>query len=332
MATMSKVVLVTGGAGYIGSHASYLLHQGGYRVVIIDNFVHSQPYVCPWATLVRGDFAEQTILDHVFSSYQVDAIMHFAAFIEVGESVLYPQRFYENNVIKTLLLLNRAMAQGIKKFIFSSSCAVYGTPKYVPIDEHHPYDPISPYGKNKLTVEFALQDYAQAYGLRYVALRYFNAAGALLEKDLGEWHQPETHVIPKLMRAIIADKEFCIWGDDYQTVDGTCERDYVHVLDIAQAHVLAYEYLQKHDDCQVFNLGSGTGYTVKQLIVAAQNVCGKRVDVHIMARRPGDVPILVADNAKIKKMLGWQPCSSDLETMLAAAYAWEKRRMCDGSP
>lgn len=328
---MSKTVLVTGGAGYIGSHTAYLLHNCGYQVIILDNLLYNQPFACPWATLIKGDFADYGILDALFAKYPIDVVMHFAAFIEVGQSVIQPQRFYENNVIKTIHLLNKMLEHGVSKIVFSSSCAVYGPPHYVPIDENHPFAPMSPYGKNKLIIEYVLQDYAQAYGLQYVSLRYFNAAGALIDKNLGEWHNPESHVIPNVMRALLLDKEFYIFGNDYETVDGSCVRDYVHVLDIAQAHVLGAEYFHAHSDSQIFNLGSGVGYTVKQLIKAAEKIGGKKIKITIADRRPGDAKILVADNAKIKKTLGWQDKYSDLNTIMQSAYEWEKRRLSDGA-
>jgi UDP-glucose 4-epimerase len=324
---MSKIILVTGGAGYIGSHTSYLLYNNGYQVIILDDLVYNQPCTCPWAVFIKGDFADYNILDDIFLKYNIDAVMHFAAFIEVQQSVMQPQRFYENNVIKTIQLIDKILHEGVKKFVFSSSCAVYGSPQDIPIDENHPFAPLSPYGKNKLVVECVLQDYAHAYGLQYVSLRYFNAAGALIDQDLGEWHNPETHVIPNLMRAILLDKAFCVFGDDYATIDGSCIRDYIHVLDIAAAHVLAYEYLQAHAVSQVFNLGSGMGYTVKQLVRVAEEVAGKKIRLEIANRRPGDVPTLVANTTKIKNMLGWQPQYSDLASMITTAYAWEKKRL-----
>lgn len=324
---MSETVLVTGGAGYIGSHTSYLLSSCGYKVIILDDLVYNQPYTCPWAIFIRGDVADANLLEHVFSTYNIDIVMHFAAFIEVGQSVEQPQRFYENNVIKTLQLLNQMLNKGINKFVFSSSCAVYGVPQYLPMNELHPFNPMSPYGKNKLIIEYALQDYAHAYNLQYVSLRYFNAAGGLGELGLGEFHEPETHVIPNLMRALLQDKEFVIFGDDYATNDGTCVRDYVHVLDIAHAHVLACEYMRNNSSSQVFNLGTGKGYTVKQLIEAAERVSDKSACCIYKERRAGDVPILIADNAKIQKLFGWNPKHSDLSSIMTSAYAWEKKRL-----
>jgi UDP-glucose 4-epimerase len=323
---MNKIVLVTGGAGYIGSHTSYLLQNNGYKVIIIDNLIYNQPVACPWATFIKGDFADGRLLDDIFSHYDIDVVMHFAGLIEVGQSVTQPHMFYENNVIKTISLLKKMLEYGVKKVVFSSSCAVYGLPHYVPIDEQHPLTPVNPYGRSKLAVEYVLQDYAYAYGLKYVSLRYFNAAGALIDKHLGEWHNPETHVIPNLMRAVLLDKVFCIYGSDYSTIDGSCVRDYVHVIDISQAHVLAYEYLKANAISQVFNVGAGIGYSVKQLIYIAEQSCGKKINITTMQKRPGDVPTLLADNTKIKTVLGWKPCKTDFVATMRSAYEWERRR------
>ena len=251
--------------------------------------------------------------------------MHFAAFIEVGESVKHPQRFYENNVVKTLKLLNFMRKHDVNKFIFSSSCAVYGEPIQIPMDESHPFAPISPYGKNKLTVEFALQDYAQAYDLKYVSLRYFNAAGATPEAGLGEQHNPETHIIPLMLRAIKNGTTFKVFGTDYDTPDGTCIRDYIHVRDIASAHVLALEYLEKTGSTDAFNLGSGRGFSVKEMIEAAQEICNKKMILKYEKRRAGDPAILLANPTKIKSLLGWKPTNSSLTTILQSALAWEDR-------
>jgi UDP-glucose 4-epimerase len=320
-----KTILITGGAGYIGSHTAYLLHQLGYQIIIIDNLLHGQQFQHQWARLFQGDFADKNILDTIFQNYRIDAVMHFAAFIEVGESVKKPKEFYENNVTKTLVLLDAMLSHNVKKIIFSSSCAVYGNPVQVPMSESNPYAPINAYGKNKLCVEFILQDYAVAYGLQYVALRYFNAAGCLPEQGLGEQHHPETHVIPLLLRAAMQKKPFKIFGSDYPTIDGTCVRDYIHVLDIAQAHILSYDYLSAGGISDAFNLGSGTGYTVGQLIEIAQEVCGVAIDIMRCDRRPGDAEKLVADPAKAFKILGWQPKHSDLREIMQSAYAWELR-------
>ncbi|MFA6535199.1 MAG: UDP-glucose 4-epimerase GalE [Candidatus Babeliales bacterium] len=318
-----RTVLVVGGAGYIGSHACWLLHEQGYEVVILDALLHNQKFTHSWAKLIKGDFADQKLLKAIFTNYKIDTVMHFAAFIEVGESVKKPKDFYNNNVTKTLTLLDTMLEYNVKKFIFSSSCAVYGVPQKLPLDEAHPLAPINPYGKNKLTIEFVLQDYHTAYNLNYVSLRYFNAAGAHFEQGLGEQHSPETHVIPLLIRAAMQDKEFFIFGDNYPTHDGTCVRDYVHVLDIAQAHILAYDYLEKHGKSNSFNLGSQNGNTIKELIKQIEQICKKKIKTKYWPRREGDVPILVANSNKAQQELGWEAKLSDLENILKSAYEWE---------
>ncbi|MBX9830374.1 UDP-glucose 4-epimerase GalE [Candidatus Babeliales bacterium] len=323
---MKKSILLTGGAGYIGSHTAHFLAQQGYHVVIIDSYVQQQTFDPSWATVVSADFSDQKTLVNIFKTYAIEAVMHFAAFIEVGESVTRPADFYENNVGKVFTMLRLMLEHDIKKIVFSSSCAVYGNPVRMPMDELHPTVPVSPYGRNKLMVEWALQDYAAAYDLRFVSLRYFNAAGALSELGLGEHHEPETHLIPRLLRAIANDEPVTIFGNDYNTLDGTCLRDYIHVADIAQAHALALKYLNSGAQSEVFNLGTGLGYTVKQVIDAAQRLCNKKANIQALARRAGDAEILLADPTKIKNVLGWQPQYSDLSTILSSALAWEAMR------
>jgi len=322
---MSKTILIPGGAGYIGSHTSYLMYKAGYKIIIIDKFVHNQTFNQPWATLIQGDFADEEILHKVFTQNQIDAVMHFAAFIEIGESVKRPKDFYENNVVKTLKLLDLMLQHDVRKIVFSSSCAVYGNPIKIPMNETHPFAPMNPYGKNKLSVEFVLQDYAQSYGLQYVSLRYFNAAGAFPEQNLGEQHNPETHIIPLMLRAIKNGTEFKIFGTDYNTLDGTCIRDYIHVLDIAQAHVLALQYLQETEKSDFFNLGSEKGYSVQQMVQMAQDVCKSKMNFKVFDRRPGDVDTLIADSTKIKNVLGWKLKYSDLNLILQSAWKWENK-------
>ncbi len=323
--SMKKTILVLGGAGYIGSNTAYLLNQRGYEIIIIDKLIYKQKFDHDFAKLIVGDFADTNLLESVFEKYKIDAVMHFAAFIEVGVSVTNPAEFYDNNVVKTIKFLDTMIKHGVKNFIFSSSCAVYGNPVKVPIDEAHPYAPISPYGKNKLIVEYVLQDYAQAYDLKYISLRYFNAAGADPKNNLGEQHIPETHIIPLLLRAIKNKKTFKIFGDDYNTPDGTCIRDYIHVKDLALAHLLAFEYLIKEKKSQVFNLGTGHGYSVKELITAAEKEAGQEANIEVFARRAGDVDTLIADNKKIKSILNWEPSYSNLENIIHSALEWENR-------
>ena len=321
---MAQTILVTGGAGYIGSHTSFLLAEHGYNVIIIDKLLHGQRFDHGWAKLIVGDFGDEKLLHEIFSKHSIDAVMHFAALIEVGHSVVRPAEFYDNNVVKTIRLLDCMRHYNIKHFVFSSSCALYGNPINVPISEDHPKNPISPYGKNKLAVEYILEDYARAYGLTYASLRYFNAAGACAERGLGEQHVPETHIIPLLLRAIRQRKPFKLFGDDYRTPDGTCIRDYIHVLDIAQAHLFALEYIQKIDQSDCFNLGTGYGYSVKEIVDAAEHICGARVIREIVPRRQGDVDILIADKQKATQCLRWEPHCSDLSSILTSALVWEE--------
>ena len=334
---MSGSILILGGAGYIGAHAGYLLSKLGYRIIIVDKFVHHQRFAQRWAEVIHADFADEAVMSRIFETNNIAAVMHFAAFIEVGESVKRPKEFYDNNVQKVFTLMNVMLRYGINKFIFSSSCAVYGNPVKVPMDEQHQTVPVSPYGRNKLIVEYALQDYAQAYDFNFVSLRYFNAAGALPELGLGERHDPETHLIPLLLRAIQAQTVFKIFGSDYSTKDGTCVRDYVHVLDIAQAHVNALIYLQNGMPSDFFNLGTGHGYTVQEVVHAAELVCGKKVIVEMCGRRKGDAAVLVADPSKAEKILGWRAQHSDLYNIISSAFVFEqlkkenaKRLLCEG--
>ena len=324
---MVKTILLTGGAGYIGSHTAHLLYSQGFQVIILDNFVHKQPFNHSWATIIKGNCGDKGLLHSIFSNYSIDAVMHFAAFIEVGQSVKDPASFYQNNIINTLNILNAMRTFGIQQFIFSSSCAVYGNPVNLPITEDHPFAPLSPYGKNKLCVEFALQDYAHAYDLRYVALRYFNAAGCSPEEGLGEYHVPETHILPLLVRAALNQTPFTIFGSDYPTADGTCIRDYVHVRDIAHAHLNAFNYLEHGKKSTAFNLGTGTGYSVLELIKITQEVCQKTIPIHYAHRRQGDVHTLVAAADKANNKLGWKPTYTDIATTINEVYEWEKSRL-----
>jgi UDP-glucose 4-epimerase len=321
---MKKNILITGGAGYIGSHTAHLLHKNNYHIIIIDKFLHDQKFDHNWARVIKGDFSDKRVLKEVFENNDIDAVMHFAAFIEVGESVKYPKKFYDNNVVKTIELLNTMLKYNVNKFVFSSSCAVYGEPIKIPMDESHSYAPISPYGKNKLAVEFALQDYSIAYGMRYVSLRYFNASGALPNVGLGEQHVPETHIIPLILRAINKNTEFKIFGTDYDTPDGTCIRDYIHVHDLSTAHFLALKSLENGNKSDSFNLGSGKGFSVKEMISMAERICGSKMKIKNESRRPGDPAILLADPSKAKKVLGWKLTHSSLENIIQSALEWER--------
>ncbi len=323
---MKKAVLVTGGAGYIGSHTTLALAIEGYHVVILDDFSQSQTVDLPWAEVMHGDIADVVLLNIIFKRYEIQAVFHFAAFIEVGESVKRPRSFYDNNVSKTATLLAVMLDHDVRRIIFSSSCAVYGAPQYVPMDEFHPTAPVSPYGRTKLAVEFMLQDYARAYGLGYASLRYFNASGAQWEHGLGEQHTPETHLIPLLLDAITQGREVYIFGDDYATLDGTCVRDYVHVRDLAQAHVLAFKQLLNKSESLVINVGTGVGHSVREVLAVTEHVCRRAAKVQVMPRRLGDAPVLVSNTQRMQEIFCWQPEHSDLMTIVTSAYAWHQQR------
>ncbi|MBT3455676.1 UDP-glucose 4-epimerase GalE [bacterium] len=320
---MRPTVLVTGGAGYIGSHSAYLLTQRGYNVVIIDNLCQGQEWSASWAPLVKSDIEDLTILEETFKHYNPVAVMHFAAFIEVGHSVQDPARFYHNNVSKTISLLQTMLKHNVNKFIFSSSCATYGKPQRLPLVETHQKNPVSPYGRTKMIIEMALEDFNRAYGLEHVSLRYFNAAGALPEHGLGERHNPESHIIPLLLRAAENGNTFKIFGDDYPTPDGTCIRDYLHVLDIADAHCKALEYLLSGQKSDAFNLGSGQGHSVQEMIKEVELVTQAKIQTTSIKRREGDPPVLIADNSKAADVLGWVPQYSDIQNILQSAYEFE---------
>jgi UDP-glucose 4-epimerase len=325
----AKTILVVGGAGYIGSHMVGLLGELGVNVVVLDNLSSGHKDAVLHGQFVHGDIADRMLLDKVFSSHRFDAVMHFASFIQVGESVQDPAKYYQNNVVNTLNLLNAMCAHGVDKFIFSSTAAIFGEPQYWPIDEAHPKNPINPYGWSKLMIEQALADYHQAYGLRSVCLRYFNAAGAHAEGLLAERHEPETHLIPLVLQAASGRRaQVSVFGRDYPTPDGSCVRDYIHVQDLAQAHWLAVQYLCDGGDSNVFNLGNSQGYSVQEVIEAARQVSLRPIKVVEGPRREGDPAVLVADSSKIKQLLGWQPVFADLKTMVQHAWQAEAKYCC----
>lgn len=324
---MKKTILVTGGAGYIGSHTAYLLAAHGYSVVILDSFVYNQPFAPNWATVIRGDVGDAELVRSIVREHKIHAVMHFAAHIEVGRSATHPHEFYLNNMVNTATFLEVLRTEGIEYFIFSSTCAVYGNPIAVPINESHPRNPINPYGKTKLAIERMLEDYAAAYPLKYVALRYFNAAGALPEAGLGEMHEPETHLIPRAIQAILREQPFTIFGVDYSTPDGTAVRDYVHVMDIARAHMQALAHLEKTGISDVFNLGTGYGYSVRQVISAIETITGRKMLVQECPRRGGDAEVLVADPQYAHHVLGWEPTQSSLDFIMQSALKWEQIRV-----
>ncbi len=323
---MKKTILVVGGAGYIGSHMVKMLLGAGYEVVTLDNLSGGYRDAVLGGDFVFGDTADRIGLDRLFAGYAFDGVMHFASFIQVGESVQNPSKYFQNNVAATLNLLDTMVAHGVNAFIFSSTAAIFGAPKYTPIDEGHPKHPINPYGLSKWTIEQMLSDYDHAYGLKSVCLRYFNAAGADPEGQLGERHNPETHLIPLVLQAASGRRELItMYGQDYNTPDGTCVRDYVHVNDLCQAHLLAIEQLFDGAKSTAYNLGNNTGFSVKKVIDVAKEVTGQDIPVVLGERRKGDPDNLVADSKKAQTVLGWQPQYADLATIIAHAWQWEKR-------
>lgn len=323
------MILVIGGAGYIGSHMVRQLHVGGHRVVVADNFSSGFRDALTAAgspTLAKLDIADAAALDELFAGNAFDAVLHFASFIQVGESVTEPGKYYANNLAATLTLLKAMVKAGVKRFIFSSTAAVYGDPAYVPIDEAHPKTPINPYGRSKWMVEQVLEDFDRAYGLKSVCLRYFNAAGADPGGRLGERHEPETHLIPLVLQAASGRRPaITVFGRDYDTPDGTCIRDYIHVADLVDAHVLALDYLKQGGESAAFNLGNGNGFSVQEVIETARRLTGRDIPVVDAARRLGDPPRLVAEASKARSVLGWQPRFGDLETIVAHAWTWERK-------
>lgn len=321
-----KTILVMGGAGYIGSHTVKHLVEQGYSCVVADNLIYGHREAVPAGVpFEKADLNDPISLERLFSKYDFEAVLHFAAFAAVGESVIDPQKYYHNNVVGTLNLLAAMKNHGVQKIVFSSTCATYGEPQYTPIDEKHPQHPINPYGRTKLMIEQAFADYAHAYGLKYIALRYFNAAGAAADGAIGEAHNPESHLIPIVLEAISGKrKSLKIFGTDYPTPDGTCLRDYIHVEDLAAAHRLALEKLDQYSG--YINLGTGVKTSVKEIVTAAEKVTGKKCPVEIAPRRAGDPAELYAANGKAEEVLGWKPQYLDIEKIIETAWNWEKHR------
>ncbi|MBM0742523.1 UDP-glucose 4-epimerase GalE [Phormidium sp. CLA17] len=326
-------ILVTGGAGYIGSHAVLALQQAGYEVVVLDNLAYGHQDIANdvlKVKLVVGDTCDRALLDSLFATHDIAAVMHFAAYTYVGESVTDPAKYYRNNFVGTLTLLEAMMAASINKFVFSSTCATYGVPKAVPIPEDHPQDPISPYGVSKLMIEQVLKDFDSAYQFKSVRFRYFNAAGADPAGQLGEDHVPETHLIPLVLLTALGKRDsISIFGTDYPTPDGTCIRDYIHVTDLAAAHVLGLEYLLKGGDTTAFNLGNGNGFSVKEVIEAARQITGREIKAVECPRRPGDPPALVGSSDRARSILGWNPQYAEINQIIAHAWNWHQKRHSD---
>jgi UDP-glucose-4-epimerase len=318
-------LLVCGGAGYVGSHVAKVLDARGHRVTVLDNLSTGHEQAVRWGPLVRADLLDAPSLEAAFQGQHYDAVLHFCARSLVGESMSAPYDYYENNVVGTLNLLRVMRRHAVDRIVFSSTAAVFGNPVSALIDEDHPKAPINPYGASKLMVERILADAAQAYGLRSVCLRYFNAAGASAADGIGESHEPETHLIPNLLRALINPAApLKVFGQDYSTPDGTCVRDYVHVLDLADAHVRALDYMTDAPGAHAFNLGNGTGFSVMQVIRAAEQVTGLPVPFEAAPRRAGDPPVLVAASQRAREVLGWAPTYTDIEAVLRSAWDWHR--------
>ena len=320
------MILIVGGAGYIGSHLNKEINKKGIETIILDNLSYGHRDFVKWGTFEKGDLGNIDDIRAVFKKYPIEAVMHFAAFTYVGESVEDPQKYYQNNVKNTLNLLQVMLEENVKYIVFSSTCATYGNPVEIPITESHPQNPINPYGKGKLMVETVLKDYSDAYRLKYASLRYFNAAGADPEGEVGELHDPETQLIPLILDVAAGRREdIIIFGTDYDTPDGTCIRDYIHVTDLAEAHILALEYLQNGGESDFFNLGNGNGFSVKEVIETAEEITGKHIKAAEAQRTAGDPPILVGSSTKAKETLNWNPKYDELSKIIETAWNWHKK-------
>ncbi len=318
-------ILITGGAGYIGSHTARMFNNSCRQVVVYDNLVKGHREAVKGSTFILGDIFDSELLEHTIKKYYIDSVVHFAAFSLVGESMEKPRDYYYNNVQGTLNLLDVMLKNNVKKLVFSSTAAVYGEPEATPITEDIGKNPTNVYGRTKLIMENAMADYSRSYGLKYIALRYFNACGADTGGDIGEDHNPETHLIPLILQTCLGKRD-CIklFGDDYPTKDGTCVRDYIHVNDLADAHILALKSLYDGHNSDIFNLGNGSGFTVKEVVEAAEAITGIKINKDIVARRAGDPAVLIASSAKIRRDLGWKPQFVDIGSIIATAWSWHK--------
>ena len=323
---MEGKVLITGGAGYVGAHANKVLSSQGYRTVVLDNLKRGSVEFVKWGEFEKGDVGNTDDLKRIFSRHNFDVVLHFAGYAYVEESVREPSIYWRNNVSSTLTLLNECIRHGIDKFVFSSSCATYGIPKNIPITETHNQNPISPYGTTKLSIEMILEDFSKSYSLDFVSLRYFNAAGADRQCELGEAHDPETHLIPLLIKSVLDPSAVVnIYGNDYPTKDGTCIRDYVHVEDLAEGHRLAIEYLQQGGLSRAFNLSNDEGFSIIEVIESVKRVTGRDPRVKFTRRRSGDPAILVGNSNLARNILGWKPKYSDLDCIVRTAWDWHRR-------
>jgi UDP-glucose 4-epimerase len=327
MSLNPEKILVIGGAGYIGSHMVKYLGNSGYKVVVLDNLSTGFLDSVVRGEFIKGDMQDSSFLESILKKHNIDTVFHFASSIQVGESIINPSKYYRNNVLNTINLVDAMRSANVDKLIFSSTAAVYGEPEIIPIPEEHPRFPINPYGRTKSITEDILYDYFNAYGLNSFVLRYFNAAGADPDGEIGERHNPETHLIPLILQVASGRRSsIAIFGNDYETPDGTCIRDYIHVMDLAVAHEKAYQYLKINGGFHACNLGTGHGYTVQEVISAATNVTGNIIHVEKCGRRTGDPAILVADSTKAQKILNWKPCFSDLDTIVTHAWQWEMKQ------
>jgi UDP-glucose 4-epimerase len=319
-------ILVIGGAGYIGSHCCKLLAKQGIKHAVLDDFSTGFEKNVRWGKLYKGDLGDRTLLRNVFEQENITAVMHFAAFANVGESVTEPAKYYRNNVIKVINLLDQMVESNVLKFIFSSTCATYGVPQQEFIDEVHPQNPINPYGKSKLMVEQILDDYDRAYNLKSICFRYFNAAGASLDGDIGEEHKPETHLIPLVLQTALGQRaSISIFGNDYPTPDGTCIRDYIHVDDLSKAHILGLNFLEHRNQSEQFNLGNGEGFSVDEIIKECETITKKQISKTYVERREGDPPRLVGNAKKANSLLGWQPTYTDIKSIISSAWNFHKK-------
>jgi len=319
-------ILVTGGAGYIGSHMVKMLLDEGHHVTVVDNLSNGYRDAVLGGEFIQADVCDPVVLDRLFTSTKFNAVMHFAAYIEVGESVQHPEKYYANNAAQTMCLLEAMVRHGIQNFVFSSTAAVYGEPEMVPITENHPRRPINAYGNSKYMVEQVLEEMSRANKMRYVSLRYFNAAGAHPDGILGERHDPESHLVPLVLQAASGRREsISIYGNDYNTSDGTAVRDYIHIMDLCSAHLLALHHLSGKGKSAAYNLGNGNGFSVQEVIQEAKRITGRDFRVINAPRRPGDSAVLVADSTKARRELGWSPEYAELETIIQHAWAWEQK-------
>lgn len=319
------MILIVGGAGYIGSHVNKELNRQGYETVVYDNLIYGHREAVKWGHFEYGDLNNTARLEEIFNIYEIEAVFHFAAFAYVGESVIHPSKYYNNNVANTINLLDTMVRHHVNYFVFSSTCATYGEPDSVPITEDMRQKPINPYGASKLMVERILEDYESAYGLHSVCLRYFNAAGDDPDGEIGECHNPETHIIPLVLDAALGRRESIkVFGTDYPTADGSCVRDYIHVLDLADAHIRALSYMKKSERSERINLGTSQGISVLEIINTVKRIAGVDFKVEYADRRAGDPAILIGSNAKAKKILGWEPNFSNIDFIIETALNWQK--------